>query len=236
MVSGQIPQAAVIELSTVGEAMYALSRGGYFEVTSLSGDDLRRTEMYAANARRAAQAKSFSSYKDYLLSLEMYAVITDFEPVHRQRITQLTNKSNQFNLTTRRFTENEIEEISESKGYIRLCGRLADKFGDNGIVSVVIGRCEGDTAHIDLWLMSCRVLKRDMELAMLDELVRQCRENGISRIVGYYYKTPKNSMVAGLYESFGFTKTSESENGDTVWTLGVEGYTAKNEVIKIQRR
>ena len=84
--------------------------------------------------------------------------------------------------------------------------------------------------------MSCRVLKRDMELAMLDELVRQCRENGISRIVGYYYKTPKNSMVAGLYESFGFTKTSESENGDTVWTLGVEGYTAKNEVIKIQRR
>ena len=236
MVSGQIPQAAVIELSTVGEAMYALSRGGYFEVTSLSGDDLRRTEMYAANAKRAAQAKSFSSYKDYLLSLEMYAVITDFEPVHRQRITQLTNKSNQFNLTTRRFTENEIEEISESKGYIRLCGRLADKFGDNGIVSVVIGRCEGDTAHIDLWLMSCRVLKRDMELAMLDELVRQCRENGISRIVGYYYKTPKNSMVAGLYESFGFTKTSESENGDTVWTLGVEGYTAKNEVIKIQRR
>ena len=235
MVSGQLPQTATIELSSVGDAMYALSRGGFFEVTSLSGDDLKRTEMYAANAKRAAQAKSFSSYKDYLLSLEMFAEISDFEPVYRQRITQLTNKSNQFNLTTRRFTENEIEAISESKGYIRLCGRLADKFGDNGIVSVVIGRCEGDTAHIDLWLMSCRVLKRDMELAMLDELVRQCRENGISRIVGYYYKTPKNSMVAGLYESFGFTKTSESENGDTVWTLSTEGYTAKNEVIKIKK-
>ena len=235
MVSGQIPQAAVVELTSVSDAMYTLSRSGYFEITSLSGDDLKRNEMYAANAKRSAQAKSFSSYKDYLLSLEMNAVISDFEPVYRQRITQLTNKSNQFNLTTKRFTESEIEELSESSGYIRLCGRLADKFGDNGIVSVVIGRCEGDTAHIDLWLMSCRVLKRDMELAMLDEFVRQCRENGISRILGYYYKTPKNSMVAGLYESFGFTKTEESENGDTVWTLGTEDYKNKNEVINVKK-
>ena len=236
IMQAQMPQVQTIHLSSVGDTMYALSRGGFFEVISVSGDDINRTEMYAANAKRAAQQKSFSSYKDYLLSLKMYAKICDFLPVYRQRITQLTNKSNQFNLTTKRFTESEIEEVSESECHIRLCGRLTDKFGDNGIVSVVIARCEGDTAHIELWLMSCRVLKRDMELAMLDELVKKCRERGIRRIVGYYYKTPKNNMVAGLYESFGFENVEMCENGDSVWQLSTEGYVNKNEVIKEDKR
>ena len=166
----------------------------------------------------------------------MYAKICDFLPFYRQRITQLTNKCNQFNLTTRRFTESEIEKVSEDECCIRLCGRLTDKFGDNGIVSVIIARCEGDTAHIELWLMSCRVLKRDMELAMLDELVKKCQERGIKRIVGYYYKTPKNNMVSGLYESFGFENVELSENGDSVWQLSTEGYVNKNEVIKEDKR
>ena len=109
------------------------------------------------------------------------------------RIVQLTNKSNQFNLTTRRYTQSEMEQVAESPNYIRLYGRLRDKFGDNGIVSVVIGEISGDALHIDLWLMSCRVLKRDMELAMLDELVEQCRTRGIRTIYGYYYQTAKNA-------------------------------------------
>ena len=232
IVEAQLPQVRAICLSSVGDAMYALTRGGYFEVTSVSEDDMNRSRMYAENARRAAQQKKFGSYSDYLESLRMYARITDFEPVYRQRITQLTNKSNQFNLTTKRFTESEIEEVSGSPDHIRLCGRLTDKFGDNGIVSIVIARCEGTDAHIELWLMSCRVLKRDMELAMLDELVEKCREHGISRIFGYYYKTPKNSMVAGLYESFGFEPVEKLENGDSVWVLRTEGYTNKNKVIQ----
>jgi FkbH-like protein len=236
IIEAQLPQVQTVRMDTVGAAMYALSRGGFFEVTSLSGDDRRRTEMYAANAKRIAEQKSFASYKDYLLSLEMFAKICDFEPIYYQRITQLTNKSNQFNLTTRRFTEAEIEEISSKPGYIRLCGRLCDKFGDNGIVSVVIGRCEDDTAHIELWLMSCRVLKRDMELAMLDEFVKKCRERSIRRIIGYYYKTPKNGMVAGLYESFGFSPVEKKDNGDSVWSLETEGYVNKNEVIKYDKR
>lgn len=233
IVEAQLPQVAAVGLDSVGDAMYALSRGGYFEVTSLSSDDLHRTEMYAANAKRAAQQKSFANYTDYLLSLEMHALITDFEPVNLQRITQLTNKSNQFNLTTKRFTLNEIEEVSSSPDHIRLCGRLCDKFGDNGIVSLVIGRCEGNELHVELWLMSCRVLKRDMELAMLDQLVKKCRERGISRIIGYYYKTAKNSMVSGLYKSFGFSEKETAGNGDSVWTLDISGYEEKNNIIKI---
>ena len=232
---GQLPDVKTIHLETVDDAMYKLSRGGYFEVTSISEDDAKRAEMYAANAKRAAQQKSFADYTEYLLSLEMRAEICGFKPVYIGRVTQLTNKSNQFNLTTRRYTESEIRTVSESPEHICLCGRLADKFGDNGIVSVVIGRCEGDTLHIELWLMSCRVLKRDMELAMLDELVRRCREKDIKKIIGYYYKTAKNNMVAELYRSFGFDLCEKKENGDSIWSLSTDQYEYKNKVIEIER-
>lgn len=234
IVEGQLPMVQTVNFSDVYEAMYKLSRGGYFEVTSVSADDLHRSEMYAANARRAAQQRSFANYEEYLVSLEMNAVICGFEPVYIQRITQLTNKSNQFNLTTRRYTENEIRSLSTSTDHICLCGQLCDKFGDNGIVSVVIGKISGDQLDIELWLMSCRVLKRDMELAMLDELVRLAQKLGITRLNGYYYKTAKNNMVSELYGSFGFELDEKAENGDSVWHLNIENYVKKNKVINIK--
>lgn len=234
IIEGQLPMVQTVNFSDVHEAMYKLSRGGYFEVTSVSADDIHRSEMYAANAQRAAQRKSFASYEDYLISLEMNAVICGFEPVYIQRITQLTNKSNQFNLTTRRYTENEIRDISSSSDHICLCGQLSDKFGDNGIVSVVIGKTNGSQLDIELWLMSCRVLKRDMELAMLDELVRLAKLRGIDRINGYYYKTAKNNMVAELYGTFGFELDKKADNGDSVWHLNIERYENKNRVINIK--
>lgn len=234
IIEGQLPMVQTINLSTVHEAMYKLTRSGFFEVTAVSDDDMHRSEMYAANAQRAAQLRSFESYEDYLLSLDMHAVICGFEPVYIQRITQLTNKSNQFNLTTRRYNEDEIQKVSTSPDHICICGRLLDKFGDNGIVSVVIGRCRNRELDIELWLMSCRVLKRDMELAMLDELVRRAKDKGITRINGFYYKTHKNSMVAELYSSFGFTLDKKLDNGDSEWHLDIEGYENKNKVIKIR--
>ena len=236
IVEGQLPMVQTVSFSSVHEAMYNLTRSGYFEVTSVSEDDLHRSEMYAANAQRAAQQKSFGSYEDYLASLEMNAVICDFKPVYIQRITQLTNKSNQFNLTTRRYSENEIQEVSQSSDHICLCGRLTDKFGDNGIVSVVIGRIDGDVLHMELWLMSCRVLKRDMELAMLDELVRHAKEAGIRTIKGYYYRSAKNSMVSDFYGALGFILDEKSENGDSVWHTDIENYKNKNKVIKITEK
>ncbi len=209
-----------------------IDRNGFFEVTSFSDDDIKRNDMYIANAKRAESIKTFASYEEYLESLEMTAIIDKFRPIDLQRITQLTNKSNQFNLTTRRYTQTEIEEIADNESYITLCGRLSDKFGDNGIVSVVIGEISGDNLKIDLWLMSCRVLKRNMEYAMLDCLVKKAR--GIKKITGYYFKTAQNNMVKELFSDFGFTKLSKNENGDTVWELSVENYREKNNTIKIR--
>lgn len=236
IVEGQLPSVHTITMTSVHETMYALSRSGFFEITALSEDDLRRSEMYAANAQRAAQQKQFGSYSDYLASLDMNAVICGFEPVYIQRITQLTNKSNQFNLTTRRYTENEIQQLSSSSSHICICGQLSDKFGDNGIVSVVIGRIFGQQLDIELWLMSCRVLKRDMELAMLDELVKLAKERNVTRLKGFYFKTPKNNMVSELYGELGFTLVEKCENGDSVWLLDIKDYENKNKVIKIRRQ
>ncbi len=164
----------------------------------------------------------------------MKAVIAGFDPVHFSRIAQLTNKSNQFNLTTRRFTQAEIEKIAEDPAYITLYGKLTDKFGDNGVVSLVIGRIEGNILHVELWLMSCRVLKRDMEFAMMDALVEAGEEKEISKIMGYYYPTPKNAMVKNFYEIQGFTRVEEDKEGNTVWQFEIkEDYKKKNGVILV---
>lgn len=221
--------AAVPEITKPEEYIKVIDRNGFFEVTSFSDDDARRSEMYRENAKRSSLKASYKSYEDYLIGLEMTAKITDFEPIALERITQLTNKSNQFNLTTKRYTFDEIKKISAENNYIRLCGRLTDRFGDNGIVSVVLARLENSTAHIDLWLMSCRVLKRDMELAMLDTLVSKARNLGILEIYGYYYPTQKNEMVRDLYKNFGFTYISDEK-----WLLKTEDYEEKNEVIKVK--
>ncbi|MBQ8824004.1 MAG: HAD-IIIC family phosphatase [Ruminococcus sp.] len=234
IVEGQNSGIAIPEFDCVEECLFSLDRAGYFEVTALSKDDAKRNDMYKANAQRIQLQQTFSNYTEYLESLEMKASIIDFEPIYLQRIVQLTNKSNQFNLTTKRYTQSEMESVVEAGNkYIRLCGSLQDKFGDNGIVSIVIGEKIEDVLNIDLWLMSCRVLKRDMEFAMLDELVRQAKNSKIKTIMGYYYKTAKNAMVKSLYETFGFTLEKAFENGDSVWRLEVASYKNKNHVIKV---
>ncbi|MGN1111383.1 MAG: HAD-IIIC family phosphatase [Oscillospiraceae bacterium] len=232
IVRSMLPEVFAAEFDTPEDSIRAMDKLGFFEVTTLSEDDAARGEMYRANAQRASLEKSFTSYEDFLRSLEMTARIGDFSEVNIPRITQLTNKSNQFNLTTKRYTQSEMEECAKSPDYIRLSGQLSDKFGDNGIVSVVIGRKEQTALHIELWLMSCRVLKRDMEFAMLDTLVKECRAAGITEIIGYYYPTKKNGMVASLYETFGFEKISD-DNGNTTWRLDTADYSEKCGVIAV---
>lgn len=222
------------EIGRPEDYIRVLDRGGYFEVTSLSDDDRKRNEMYQANLKREQQQASFADYADYLRSLEMTGVVRPFEPVYMGRIAQLTNKSNQFNLTTQRFTQAQIEQIAADEKYITLYGKLADKFGDNGVVSVVIAEKDGDCAHIRLWLMSCRVLKRDMELAMLDGLAERCLAEGIGTLYGYYYPTAKNNMVREFYGQLGFERISEDEAGNTGWKLSLTGYENKNHVIEVE--
>jgi len=233
IVADRIKGIAVPEMDGAENYIRILDRNRYFEVLKLSEDDLKRGEMYKANAARAAAQSNIADYGEYLDSLEMKAEIKTFIPMYIARIAQLTNKSNQFNVTTRRYTEAEIANISHDCNYIPLYGRLSDRFGDNGVVSVVIGNIKGEELHIDLWIMSCRVLKRDMEFAMLDELVRRAKEKDIKTIYGYYYPTAKNAMVKELFGTFGFEKISPDESGGTKWRLNTDNYTEKNTHISL---
>ena len=185
----QVPGTAVPEIGQVENYISAVDHGGYFECVKLSGDDLKRNKMYKENAARAQLQGSFADYGAYLDSLEMKAVIRPFEAVYMSRIAQLTNKSNQFNLTTRRYTQEEIEKAAADDRFITRYGQLADKFGDNGVVAISIGEMKGDVCELILWLMSCRVLKRDMEFAMMDEVVSAAVAKGAKRMRGFYYPT-----------------------------------------------
>lgn len=233
LVSRSVKGISVPEVTTPDSYIHILDRSGFFEVTAFSADDVHRNDMYKANSQRAQKQTEFADYGEYLLSLDMQAEILPFSPVYIPRITQLTNKSNQFNLTTRRYTQPQIEEAANDENCITLYGKLADIYGDNGVVSVVIADTCGNIADVKLWLMSCRVLKKDMEYAMLDTLVETCRKKGIEAIIGHYYPTPKNGMVKGLFADFGFEKLSEDEAGNTEWRLDINGYANKNRYIKV---
>ena len=222
------------DINEVQHYIQTIDRAGYFEVTSLSEDDLNRKEMYQENVQRRKLESSFENYEEYLLSLEMNGTIRPFEPIYMSRIAQLTNKSNQFNLTTKRYTQEEIEQIASDGSRITLYGKLADKFGDNGVVSVVIGNIVGEECHMELWIMSCRVLKRDMEFAMFDILVKNCIERGVKKIFGYYYPTAKNGMVKEFYGNMGFELMELSEK-QSVWRFDItKEYINKNKVIKVE--
>ncbi len=233
LVERSIKSIAIPLMDKPSEYIRNIDKNGYFEVTNFSADDLKRNEMYKANAKRAELSADFTDYNEYLLSLDMKGEIKAFSPIYMQRITQLTNKSNQFNLTTKRYTQPEIEETANDGNHITLYGKLADTFGDNGVVSVVIGKIKERICDIELWLMSCRVLKKNMEYAMLDTLVEECKKRSINTIIGHYYPTAKNSMVRNLFGDFGFEEVAEDENGNIEWKLDITEYVNKNNVIKV---
>lgn len=236
IVAAQLPAVTVPDVgSDVSLFPAILQATRCFEIVNLSKEDLTRAESYAANAARASLTMKFADYGEYLDSLQMTAEIDSFRPIYLDRITQLVNKTNQFNLTTRRYTFAEIEEIANSNDYIALYGKLTDTFGDNGLISVIIGRRQEAALHLDLWIMSCRVLKRDMELAMLDSLVEHAAACGIREILGYYSRTPKNAMVADHYHTLGFSPVSAAEDGSaSVWRLEVSSYSPRNTHIQIR--
>lgn len=219
IVASQIPGVAAPLLEGVENYVKTLDHSGYFETTILSKEDLEKTEMYHAKEKAVQSMAAYADYGEYLESLEMVVTVQNFESVYIQRIAQLTNKTNQFNLTTLRCSEEEIRSISENPDYLCLCGRLKDKFGDNGVVTVVAGERKGTILHLHLWLMSCRVLKRGVENAMMDCLAEEAAMYGITNIVGYYYPTDKNGMVENFYEDMGFQQKRKDKSGKTIWNL-----------------
>jgi FkbH-like protein len=235
LVEAQIPAVAVPNVGNeVAKFPSILDAGRYFELVSLEKEDLARARLYAENSQRAKLEQKFANYAEYLDSLEMTAEIEAFNATYMERIAQLTNKTNQFNLTTQRYTLSEIEAAASDGKHIGMYGKLTDRFGDNGLISIVLGRVDETDLHLDLWLMSCRVLKRDVEVAMLDGLVQRAQQKGMKRLVGYYRPTAKNKMVADHYEELGFSSVSRDDvTGVTVWSLDVTTYKARSRHIKI---
>ena len=225
-----LPMVAVPELpEDPAQFARALLAAGYFETVSLSHEDLLRADDYGARAQRIELQGKARSLDSYLQSLEMEIVFAAFDETGRSRIAQLTNKSNQFNLTTRRYSEREIAGLEQDPGAFTLQVRLRDRFGDNGMISVLVCREEGDVWEIDTWLMSCRVLGRGVEEAVLAELVSNCEAAGKKSLIGRFIPSGKNEMVRDHYSRLGF----EDRNG--VWRLDIADFEPRKVHMRIIR-
>ena len=221
LVRSMIPEITVPELPE-DPALYLqyLRRLGLFETASYSAEDAGRTQQYRQQAERAVFEASFQSYEAYLEGLGMVAVAAPFDMFHYPRIAQLTQRSNQFNLRTVRYTEAEIEAISRDDSHICLYFTLKDKFGDHGLISVVIlDKQDDNRLFVSEWLMSCRVLKRGMEEFIVNKILQTAAEGGFTKVIGEYIPTPKNAMVKDLYEKMGFTRI-----GDNRFEADVSGF------------
>lgn len=231
-----VPEIETIWLgSDPAEYAAQLLNSRFFEPRSITEDDLKRGEQYQQQAARAQAMSSGTDMQAYLTSLEMHSVISEFTPVDVPRISQLINKSNQFNVTTRRRTEAEVEALLSDPDYYAFSVRLADKFGDNGLISVVIVKVEKETAIVDTWLMSCRVLKRQMEDEVANEIVRLAKQRGCTTVIGHYIPSEKNGMVRDLFPHMGFSLVEETPEHVT-YQLSTKEYEPTKTHIQVDRR
>jgi FkbH-like protein len=231
------PEIAVPELP--GDAAFyarTLAAAGYFEAVAFSDDDRKRTGFYQDNARRLDLQGKAGSLDDYHRSLEMTLGLAPFDAIGRSRIAQLINKSNQFNLTTRRYTEADVARFEASADHFTLQARLRDVFGDNGMIGVIIAKTGARSWEIDSWLMSCRVLGRRVEEAMLDEVAATAAAAGADELIGRYIPTDRNMMVAGHYQKLGFEKVSDGDAGETRWRLPLALFERRTLPMTITRR
>jgi FkbH-like protein len=228
-----LPSVAVPELpEDPSDWLPVFQAAGYFEQAGFSKEDQLRAGFYKANALRAAQLERIGDHDDYLLSLEMTLSIAPFDGAGRKRIAQLISKSNQFNLTTRRYSEAEIAVLQSRSDVFTIQARLEDIFGDNGMISAVICRQTGQHWEVDTWIMSCRVLGRRVEEAILQYLVEHARLRGITEIIGRYIPTAKNGLVRDHFSRLGFRQTC-FQNGETTWGFVVDGYCEKKLPLKV---
>lgn len=220
-----LPGVAVPELpADPSEWLPVIQAAAYFEQVSFSTEDEARTEYYRANALRSVQAQTIGDHRKFLESLQMQMSVAPFDSVGRARIAQLIAKSNQFNLTTRRYSESEVAALARAPGCECLQIRLQDVFGDNGMISVIVCRKDALFWDIDTWIMSCRVLGRGVEQAALALIVERARAAGAQELRGTYIPTAKNGLVRDHYAKLGFAKTEERPNGETTWKLPLQGF------------
>jgi FkbH-like protein len=225
LVRTELPMVAVPEMpDDPSEYVGTLASAGYFESLRLTDEDSQRGAQYAANSEREKLKTAVTDMDGYLRALEMQLLWRPFDKVNLARIAQLINKTNQFNLTTRRYAEADVAAMLGRPELLTFQFRLKDRFGDNGIISLLIGRREGDALWMDTWLMSCRVLGRQVEESVLNVLVSAAAEAGVQRIVGEYLPTAKNGMVREHYARLGFQPDAAGEDGTMRWSLAVADF------------
>lgn len=235
-----LPIVAVPELpGDVADYVRCIADAGYFEAVSFTPDDRQRADQYAANAARETFRDSLQSMEDFLRGLEMRVVYGPFAAVDLPRVTQLINKTNQFNTTGRRYTAEEVAAFASRDGDLTFQFRLADRFGDNGLVSAMIFRRlpqQPDTFELDTWVMSCRVFGRELEYEAMSIAVEAVRSSGARVIVADYVPTAKNAVISGLYAQLGFIQSSRGGGAGegTRWQLALSSYVPRN--TSIERR
>jgi FkbH-like protein len=222
-----LPMVAVPELpDDAAQYVRCLADAGYFESIAFTADDAQRAQQYTENASREALRASAQNLEAFLDGLRMKVVFGPFQSVDLQRVTQLINKTNQFNLTTKRYTQHEISEFASAQDGLTLQFRLLDRFGDNGLVSAMILRPvaeEPDVLEVDTWVMSCRVFARQLELEAMNIVVEESRRRGIRALRARYVPTARNSVVKDLYATLGFLQIEDSDRS-TYWRLKLGEY------------
>jgi len=217
------PEVAVPELPLDPSGyIMALERQRYFQPLFLSAEDLKRTDYYRADSARQAAESSAEELDGFLKSLEMTARIGPIEPATLERTAQLIQRSNQFNLTTRRHSAADVQAMMADQSWLTRTVSLRDRFGDNGLISVLLARVDGQVLEIDTWLMSCRVLKRGVEQFLMNDLGEFARRQGLKAVRGEYIPTAKNGLVRDHYANLGFTKLDGDLSGRTSWEFRVD--------------
>jgi len=218
-VQSDLPEVKVIALPGQAQGYAAALRDSpWFERLALSVEDREHTRMYHEQQQRASVAQAAGSLEDFYRSLGQEVVLAPLAPETLVRVAHLTQKTNQYNVTTRRYSEQQIEEMAARPDCRVYSVRVRDRFGDNGIVGVLITRIENDVCEIDTFLLSCRVIGRTVETAMLGFLASVCKKQGASRLQGWFLPTKKNAPVKDLYSTHGFTAV-RSEGDATLWSV-----------------
>jgi FkbH-like protein len=227
------PEACVPEMpADPADFVPYLESLNLFEAAQFSDEDRKRALFYRENILREDAQVKFASVDEYLASLKMEARFEPFDDHHLPRITQLVQRTNQFNLTTIRHSPEQLKEFAEDSNAFPFYVTLSDRFGDNGLISVVIGERDADDLDILTWLMSCRVIARRLEEFVLDQLVAVARDAGMVRLRGHYVPTPKNSLVSRHYEALGFRLSEELPDGTTAWELAIEEHVPSDAPIE----
>jgi FkbH-like protein len=221
-----LPGVIVPELpEDPADYLAAISSLNLFEAASFSAEDLKRAEMYRVEAARRQEQSSYGNVEEFLNSLDMRITVESWDDFHLPRVAQLIQRSNQFNLTTRRLSEAQCRAImQEPAGWLPIYAKLTDRLGDHGLISVVTCEVNGSDLAIRDWLMSCRVLARTVEQFLMAHVFDCARRLGLGRVTGEYVPTTKNAMVRDFFAQFGFRQISEEANGRTLWALSIEEF------------